>query len=1260
MKTIFNSFVALTALVVLASRTWAEDPIVHYMFHYNLYDVTGNGYDGTLVGNAAYDPQYIDYITFNNPTGNVAATQYVRMPDLTSTLAGSDYTIAIRYKTTDTSGLNGRLYGNTWNGSGIDFNYNGANRPAPNGLIAQNDGGTQRWAMFGNFNSNGTPVTSDGQWHTAVLTVNREMQEAKFYVDGNNISTTFIPFTAPLHTSFANFTIGALGVSSGGENQAGAKASVDDFQILRGALNDAQVRNINFGFPTNADPNAQIRFSTPQQADAKRSQLVNWIFNGNLPTGTMPSVTKNVAYPTSDLNGVSQSLVASVDRIDANVGGTDFHAKSYLLHPTNTAHANKLLIVHQGHSTNTMDWSVRDSINAALQAGYTVNVMTMPLKGWNNDTTLTVDGVPYNLTMDDHNSVFTVLKNHGNDGLKFRLFVEPIVQNVNYWKSLSGAAGVAMTGISGGGWSTHMAAAIDPRINLSVPVAGSAPLYSRNLNGATFIGDAPEQYYTPLFGESINSSDMSGGGVATWQEIYALGGYGTGRKEVMVTNLYDDCCFNGTFADAFKNVVANKVSELGAGQWQYYADPHTASITNSDGYQSTHYISSDVMQNYVLANMNHLGNNTKIWVGATEPTASHQATSTAQAFGRIMQNAGPSATISLGITGSDASSTPVSVSTGGAATTTAPSQVPAVSSLGSITVGLNTSSNGPVSGTVTVQNLASDWNDPSQGSDNGAATINVTGTVLVQRGTAGSTLAATPVNLGLQHTGVNLTGTTFTTTVSTTGDDSHYTRVRVEGGSTPFDGTSGAGVNQTRSLAGPSNLTAGSGTLYNLAVSSAEDASTGDGSPYASIPVSYTAQVFNGSGTMSQNGSWGAHANWIDSNSVHAAPGTFAGFDNVDTAALPTGRATSLDGASPSVNALTLGGSVSLSQGSGGSLHLKGASAALTATGSGNTVSAPVSLDSDTTFAVNNASDTLSVAALSGSGNLTKTGTGTLTLSGANSFSGSLTVSAGAVQVTGSLANNGSNKVSLARDGNGLFGDGNGDVSLTRRVSSGASYSGIGSRTAAVGNDPATTADLLAGTAGSTHDVTMSWRGRATAELTRAGGGLISQILDLEGMATSGGQSYHGSHQTDTFVLQMSYDPSLMQQIWSIGEATAAAQGRLYLGYLDLGSDVTFGTADDHWTRAVDGNFGGISNYVGNHPYSAAYSALGSYGVDTTNHVVWAVLDHNSQFAAVPESSTFVLLSTGLISLLIHSWRKRRSFRSSPVCSGLDYAAEEV
>ena len=54
-----------------------------------------------------------------------------------------------------------------------------------------------------------------------------------------------------------------------------------------------------------------------------------------------------------------------------------------------------------------------------------------------------------------------------------RFFLEPIILTINYAVDVLKYETVVLMGLSGGGWSTTIAAAVDPRIQLSMPTAGS-------------------------------------------------------------------------------------------------------------------------------------------------------------------------------------------------------------------------------------------------------------------------------------------------------------------------------------------------------------------------------------------------------------------------------------------------------------------------------------------------------------------------------------------------------------------------------------------------------------------------------------------------------------------------------------------------------------------------------------------------------------------------------------------------------------------
>lgn len=99
----------------------------------------------------------------------------------------------------------------------------------------------------------------------------------------------------------------------------------------------------------------------------------------------------------------------------------------------------------------------------------------------------------------------------------------------------------AMLGYSAGGWTTTLYAAVDSRITLSFPVAGSIPL---TLVAAGSANDGPPEFHL----ENVNR-------IADFTEIYLLGAFGVGRKQVQIMNANDGCCY--AVAGYLKNPARN-------------------------------------------------------------------------------------------------------------------------------------------------------------------------------------------------------------------------------------------------------------------------------------------------------------------------------------------------------------------------------------------------------------------------------------------------------------------------------------------------------------------------------------------------------------------------------------------------------------------------------------------------------------------------------------------------------------------------------
>lgn len=111
--------------------------------------------------------------------------------------------------------------------------------------------------------------------------------------------------------------------------------------------------------------------------------------------------------------------------------------------------------------------------------------------------------------------------------------------------------------------------------------------------------------------------------------------------------------------------------------------------------------------------------------------------------------------------------------------------------------------------------------------------------------------------------------------------------------------------------------------------------------------------------------------------------------------------------------------------------------------------------------------------------------------------------------------------------------------------------------------------------------------------------------------------------QGDTFVLALQYDQSSLISLFGSEDAT--------LGWWN-------GNA---WVNAVEGNEGESGSQFIEGSYQQGY-ALGTYGIDKENNLVWAVLDHNSEFVimggnAVPEPSIVCLGFLGFLLLFRRS-----------------------
>ena len=155
---------------------------------------------------------------------------------------------------------------------------------------------------------------------------------------------------------------------------------------------------------------------------------------------------------------------------------------------------------------------------------------------------------------------FDQFEEMGDEAMRY--FLEPVVLAVNYGKAL-GYKHIVMAGLSGGGWTTTISAAIDPRITLSMPIAGSMPkvrskLYphyvpdmpgSHGVEGAS--GDW-EQNALPVHGEGLPGQKTGGRPFYTacgWACLYVLAATPAEKVDpprftLQMVHEWDSCCFH--------------------------------------------------------------------------------------------------------------------------------------------------------------------------------------------------------------------------------------------------------------------------------------------------------------------------------------------------------------------------------------------------------------------------------------------------------------------------------------------------------------------------------------------------------------------------------------------------------------------------------------------------------------------------------------------------------------------------------------------
>ncbi|MBI2686506.1 MAG: SGNH/GDSL hydrolase family protein [Acidobacteria bacterium] len=243
---------------------------------------------------------------------------------------------------------------------------------------------------------------------------------------------------------------------------------------------------------------------TPETAAAMRKQLIDFIWGpAGFPAFKPVVRAANAPSPIKSLKNAAQIEALEI-RMEAGQTNTTYH-----LIPKQKF--GQLIVLHHGHSCSFDDGAgLAEAADSFLGAGYSVLLAHMPHMRPGDCQT-----VP-------HGDLFNLPLKSGN-ALKF--FLEPVAYSLNLLKP--DYKEINMVGLSGGGWTTTLYAALDPGIRVSFPVAGTIPLYLRSRGS---IGDK-EQYLDEFYQ------------LAGYQDLYVLGATGAGRRQVQILNRKDNCCF---------------------------------------------------------------------------------------------------------------------------------------------------------------------------------------------------------------------------------------------------------------------------------------------------------------------------------------------------------------------------------------------------------------------------------------------------------------------------------------------------------------------------------------------------------------------------------------------------------------------------------------------------------------------------------------------------------------------------------------------
>jgi hypothetical protein len=288
------------------------------------------------------------------------------------------------------------------------------------------------------------------------------------------------------------------------------------------------------------DAAALVRIHTQSDVWSARGELLRAIWGDEgLPVDLKPTRVD------AGFQDAVFSAMPEVARIDQVIRETPPGFISRAFHIIPQKPNGKLVLFHEGN-TGRFHRNAK-VIQRFLAAGYGVLAFSMWIIDRQPD--LVVRGAG-KIKFIDHQHLKFLDEPH-----PMRVYFDPMVAGLNAMLETGAYDDVIGIGFSGGGWAITVLAAVDPRVRLSYPVAGSYPIYLRKYrNWSTWQETYPQML-----------------AAANYLDMYVMASAGQGRRQMQVLNQFDGCCYSGLDWQTYADAVRDAASPLGGG-WEIYVD----------------------------------------------------------------------------------------------------------------------------------------------------------------------------------------------------------------------------------------------------------------------------------------------------------------------------------------------------------------------------------------------------------------------------------------------------------------------------------------------------------------------------------------------------------------------------------------------------------------------------------------------------------------------------------------------------------------